>query len=55
MAGKGALQIETEMLLKRLVKSNRRLTLQDITAKLKSAKKYFQPENRAKGVAFGRI
>ena len=42
--------------LKRLVKSNRRFTLQDITAKLKQVQnKDFQPENRTKGVAFGRI
>ena len=40
--------------LKRLVKSNRRLTVQDITAKLNECKD-FQPENRAKRVAFGRI
>ena len=42
--------------LKRLVKSNRSLTSQTITAKLNECKKKdFQPENCAKGVAFGRI
>ena len=39
--------------LKRLFKSNRRLTLQDKAKRVQN--KDFQPENRTKGVAFGRI
>ena len=42
--------------LKRLVKRNRRLTLRDIYFKAERVQnKDLQPENRAKGVAFGRI
>ena len=39
--------------LKRLVKSNRRLTLHYRNKRVQN--KDFQPENRTKGVAFGRI